>query len=430
MTRVLLFFLFFILLAADTLGINLSLGPGLSVKNALLYLIFLGIAVDTALQRNRNFEVPSVIVPYGLCVAYAIFTWLVIVLIVDYSGYSAFGSLISLKGGLADHLIVLLVFFYGTLNVKDSLWLLKAMIWTVIVINFLSVVDALNVPDLGFLSEREDGRIGGPIGESNQYAVFVSLFFPSAIALAVVERGWRRHLAMAAAGVSAVALLLTVSRGGILGAVSGGILGAFFLRRYIPPRALVSSLVSLGVFGVVALLIAYAGGYGQILYDRLIGLSTGGAYTASSGRTVIWSTALAKMSEAPLTLITGYGWGTYRSFPDFGFAPHNSYLGIYFELGMVGLLLVMLAFANVLRIVKTNVPLARPDVKLLLMAYVFGLFSVLVGIFFVDLSASPWIFVWAFTGASLRLAVASGETERAETGALRLAGEVRRVRAA
>ena len=52
MTRILLFLLFFVLLAADTLDLNLSLAPGLSVKKAFLYLILVGIAVDAALKRN------------------------------------------------------------------------------------------------------------------------------------------------------------------------------------------------------------------------------------------------------------------------------------------------------------------------------------------------------------------------------------------
>ena len=96
--RWLLFLLFFILLAAPTLGLDLSLAPGLSVKNAFLYLVFLGTAIDTAIRRNRSFEAGSVVIPYALCFAYAIYTWLVIVLVIDYPGYSRLSSLVILKG--------------------------------------------------------------------------------------------------------------------------------------------------------------------------------------------------------------------------------------------------------------------------------------------------------------------------------------------
>ena len=403
--RALLFLLFFVLLTAETLNLDLSLAPGLSVKNAMLYLILLGIAINTALYRNRSFEAGSVIVPYALCIAYALFTWVTILLIIDYPGYSALRSLITLKGGMADHLIVFLVFFYGVLNAKDALWLIKALIWTVLIVNVISVMDALNLPDLGLIQEREDGRIGGPIGESNQYAVFVSLFLPGMLALAIMGRGWIRYAAFLGACVSALALMLTASRGGILGLVGGCLLACVLLRRFIPFR-----VAALGAFGALffvfaAVLMAYLAGYGELLYDRFIQDSIGGGHEASSGRTTIWATALAQMFEQPVTLITGYGWDAYRAFTLTGFAPHNTYLGIFFELGIIGLFFVLLAYGNALRIARAGMRGAEGETLALLMAFCFGFLAVLVGVFFVELSI-PWVFTWAYAGVSLRLALA------------------------
>ena len=54
--RVLLVLLFLVMQVAILLNLDLSLAPGLSVKNAFLYLILLGIIVDTALRRNRDLE--------------------------------------------------------------------------------------------------------------------------------------------------------------------------------------------------------------------------------------------------------------------------------------------------------------------------------------------------------------------------------------
>lgn len=405
MTRILLFLLFFVLLAADTLGLNLSLMPGVSVKNAFLYVIFLVIAIEAALARNRHFELPSVVIPYALCIFYAILTWLIIVMIIDYPGYKMVGSLIALKGGLADHLIVFLVFFYGTLTAKDSHWLMKMMIWTVIAGNAISVIDALNLPDLGLIHEREDGRIGGPIGESNQYAAFLGLFLPGAIALVVIERGWRRLLAFLGVGASVLALLLTVSRGGILGVVAGAILASLFLRRFVSGKTVTWSFAVVFAFAIVAVSILHFAGYGEVLQHRLIGLSTeGSSHEISSGRTYIWGKALGQMMGSPITLISGFGWDSYRAFAITGFAPHNSYLKIFFELGMLGLLLVLFAFANMLRIARVGLQNASPEHFALLFAFIFGLFAILVAIFFVDLFG-PWLFIWAFAGAAMRLSV-------------------------
>ena len=57
---------------------------------------------------------------------------------------------------------------------------------------------------------------------------------------------------------------------------------------------------------------------------------------ASSGRTEIWLNLLATMFASPITFITGFGWDVYWSMP-FRFSPHNHYLALWFNLGLVGL---------------------------------------------------------------------------------------------
>lgn len=410
--RLLLLLLFFILLTAETLGLDLSLAPGLSVKNAMLYLILLGIMIDTALHRNRVPEALSVVVPYALCIAYALFTWLVILLVIDYPGYSPLRSLIAWKGGLVDHLIVFLVFFYGVLNAKDALWLLKALIWTVMIVNIVSVMDTLNLPDLRLMDEDKNGRMMGPLGEPNQFALFISLFLPGAIALAVVERGWVRIIATFGASVSILAFVLTVSRGGTVGLVGGSLLAAVFLRRFLRLRVVSIGLLGILLMSIAAAALAYVYGFGELLYDRYVGQSLGGGYEVSSGRTVIWAKALAKMTEQPVTFVIGYGWNSYDTFRDFGFAPHNTYLGVFFELGAIGLTLILIAYGSVLRIARMSLTGAQPEVFGFLIAFSFGFLTVLVGVFFVELSL-PWIFAWAYAGASLRLALTKQDLEAA-----------------
>jgi O-antigen ligase len=404
MTRVLLFLLFFVLLAADALELNLSLAPGLSVKNAFLYLIVAGIAVDTALKRNRRLEFASVIVPYSLYVFYAIFTIVIIVLFLQYPNYKILYSIISLKGGVVDNLLVFLVFFYGVLTAKEATWLIKAMIWTVIFANSITVVDGFNIPDLGLVNERLDGRIGGPIGESNQYAAFLAIFLPAAVALVAIERGSLRALAVFGVLITLVAFLMAASRGGFLGVVGGSLIAAVFLRKFVSLKVTLVTTGAIAVLGVLTLGVVYLGGYGDLLYDRFIGDSTGGNATQiSSGRTYIWATALNKMFEHPISLITGFGWDTYLQFRIFRYAPHNSYLKILFELGAIGLVLVLVALFNVLRLARREIRSLDSADEILLLAFVFGMFSLLVAIFFVDI-ASPWIFFWAYVGTTLRLA--------------------------
>lgn len=429
MTRILLFLLFFIMLAADTLGWNLSLAPGLSVKNAFLYLILVGIAFDAALRQNRHIELLPVIVPYALCFFYAAFTIVIIVLFLDYPRYEVITSLISLKSRLAENLLILLVFFFGVLTAKDALWLIKMMIWTVVIANLITVVDAVNLPDLGLIHQREDGRVSGPIGEANQYAAFLALFLPASIALVMLEQGTRRALAVLGAVASSLALLMTVSRGGFLGVLIGAAIGAVFLRQFISRKAAVSAIGAIAVLACAGVATLYFAGYGDLLYERTVGLTTQGTSShITSGRTYIWGTTINKMFEQPVSLITGYGWDAYRQFRDFRYAPHNTYLNLYFELGVVGLVLVLLSFVNVLRTARVGFRKADSDAAAMLFAFIFGLLGILVAIFFVDIY-SPWLFVWAYVGTAMRLAVMQKEsTASRATENVRFATPVRAIK--
>jgi O-antigen ligase len=405
MTRTLLALLFIVLLAADALELNLSLAPGLSVKNAFLYLIVFVIAVETALTRNRRFECMSVIVPYSLYFFYACFTLVIVVVFVNYPGYEILQAIISLKSGVADNLLVFLVFFYGVLTAKDAESLIKVMIWTVVVANVITVIDGFNIPDLGIVSERDDGRIGGPIGESNQFAAFLALFLPGILALALLERGAVRVIAFIGFGFSLIAFLMAASRGGFLGVVGGTMIGFVLLRRYISPKLAISAAGSIVGLAIVAVVILSFTSFGDLLYERFLEDSTKGSAThISSGRTYIWTTALNKMFENPITLVTGYGWDTYFQFRIFRYAPHNSYLNIFFELGAIGILPVLITFTNVVRHANRAMSITTPETRAVLFAFVIGLLAILVAIFFVDIS-SPWIFLWAYIGASMRLAI-------------------------
>ncbi len=77
MNRHILTLLLCVLLVDATLGLNLSLAPGLSVQNALLSMIMAGYLIDTAVRRNRRFELLSVLVPFCLFIAYCILSWFV-----------------------------------------------------------------------------------------------------------------------------------------------------------------------------------------------------------------------------------------------------------------------------------------------------------------------------------------------------------------
>ena len=403
MIRSLLFLLFFIMLMADTLGWNLSLAPGISVKNGFLYLIFAAIAVETALSRNRSMEMMSVIIPYSLLIAYAVVGWLLMVLIFQNPQYSVMSTAINLKGGLADHILVFLVYFYGTLKTHDALWLIKSFLWIFIVVNILSVIDYFNVPDLGLVFEIHDGRMRGPIDEPNQYACYLLMFMPAGLVYALNERGLRKGLILFGVAMSGVALLTTASRGGFVGLVVGSVIAAYLLRDHMSARTVMRTATGLVLLFFVTLVTTLVSGNYDATFGRLIGQTTSGnVFDASSGRTFLWAAALEEMFARPMSLVAGFAWDSYRQLFDFRMAPHNSFLKILFELGLIGLVLLTITYANVIASVRKSLPSFDGVEKQLLIAFVFGLVSYLVAIFFVDIH-SPWLFVWAFAGSAIRV---------------------------
>lgn len=195
--------------------------------------------------------------------------------------------------------------------------------------------------------------------------------------------------------------------------VVGGVLGAYYLRAVIPTRVLVRAGAGLTLLSVVVLIGAVAVGYGDLLLDRF-GLLGSTGFEASSGRTMIWTRALGSMFDHPVTLITGFGWFAYESSRYFSFATHNSYLNILYNLGLIGLSLFLMVAVNVLRVVRRGLSRATPEARPWLIALSFGFPALLVALFFGELH-SPWIYVWALVGITLRIAVLqnSGETESA-----------------
>ena len=64
------------LAVSEGLNWQLSLGYGLSVKNALLYMLALVLVMKFAVQQNFAFEVRELYVGFGVLISYAIFSML------------------------------------------------------------------------------------------------------------------------------------------------------------------------------------------------------------------------------------------------------------------------------------------------------------------------------------------------------------------
>lgn len=411
--RYLLAFFFFLMYIGDDLGANVGFAPGLSTKNLLLYLIVTGIAVNAAVARNRRVELTGVHVLFGLIMLYALITWVTLSFVVQNPEYQVKEALISYKSNLVDQYLTFLIFFYGLLHLKDSMWLLRAMLWIAMIGNIVTIIDTMNIPDLGVLPAPEKrGRFEGFIGQPNAYGQFLVLYLPACIALYLQERGTRRALAGIGVFATLLALVLTASRGAYVGLICGAMLAAFYLRQHIPTQAVVRAGVVAGVLCAVAVAVTFITGYADLYTDRFTAMD-GSAHVITSGRTSLWAEALSVMMQNPWSFISGYGYFSYESHRGFRLAIHNQYLSYLYSLGLVGTCFFIAMFARIAKAARTALTQAPENLVAHYVAFAVGLFSFLIAIVFSEYHETGYM-LWAYVGVMMRTAMVIGRVDAAD----------------
>jgi hypothetical protein len=399
----------------DTFVLPMNLGTGLSLRNASVYLILTLIMLRTAIRGKFKLELPAIHACFAVMIGYALITYLVAGLLIHYEAYDMVASAIALKSYLIDYLVIFALFFYGTRTIKDGIFLTNALVIAVAIANVLCIASVYGLMNIGNVATpSEDGRIHGAFGHANETGALIVTLLPAAVAMARSGGLMPLLTAMVSVMASLLMLIMGASRGAYVAALVAYPWCLYSFRRYIPLRkALMWAAVPL-VFGAIALVIA-GPHFIDLLLKRLVqesGASDVGAL--SSGRTAIWGRALEKMLSEPISLITGFGWNSYPTF-GFFYVPHDHYLLVYFELGVVGLLALGLLLWRTLSTARSAVALADRKTRDYLIAFVSGFTACLITLFFALLYA-PWIYIWAYVGVTLRIAVCVLESPARATG--------------
>jgi O-antigen ligase len=426
--RPLLVLLISVLAVSDILHTGLSLGPGLSVKNALLYPIALGLLFRMALTGRFRMRLPAVNAAFVVWIAYALLTWIACVTFLHYPGYHALHYGVELKSVLIDAALFFFTYFYGIDSEQDYLLMARTLAFWIGLANILTLGDLAGIVPLHVTIGQggvEADRVFGVFGHANDTGALIVCLLPLLVAVAVSSRSLARIYWYAGAFASVAVLILTVSRGAFVGLAIGYGAGVWLCRRYLPA----SKVVAWTLIGVTTALIA--GGVAialmpnmaQVLAQRLFNQSMASSIgEASSGRTVIWLRAIDTMMAHPITLLTGYGWDVYHTM--FVLVTHNFYLDQWFGLGLVGLFAFLTILYQTLTTARRAIAAEAGPLRPYMIAFVFGMLGIMVCIFFINLNR-PWSYVWVFMGFSLR--AAADLVEKAERSASR---RVRRERAA
>ena len=410
MKRIAAFIIFLALVVSDCLSRELSLGPGLSVKNALLYILVIWIMFEAVMNSSgggilkRQFEYMSLHTAFIVLIILAMFSAAICVFIVKYEDYGILEAIISLKSALIDYYLMLFVFLAALATAKDATWTAKAMLIVLTIVMILSLVEMFELAQFQIMDRRGDGRLQSPQLNSNEYGALMAFYLPLTFVFAYQARGLQRAFWAMSLFVFFTVMIFSASRGAVVGLVGGVCIGLVLFSPYVNMRYVArSALVIFVVAGLSVALLSIE--YSDLLYTRFVeqSMSTN-TFDQTSGRTVIWGEALGLMSSVPATFLVGYGWATFELLNEFG--SHNQYLQFLFELGLFGLALFVFILFNVLFQIHAAARAVNPETRLILIGFGCGYLSILFSITFNHMAA-PWLFVWAMVGTMLRLAYAA-----------------------
>jgi O-antigen ligase len=198
------------------------------------------------------------------------------------------------------------------------------------------------------LDTRSFTRIGGTIGWSTTFAQYIELLTPLCVCLFCVARTRLSTCAYGLAGlVASLAMILTLSRAGWLGLLAGTSVSTIILWGRARPE--IRKRIGLaGAAGGLCVLIAL-----PIVIERLQSSDQGSA----QNRLPMWSVALKVILANP---VVGVGLNAYTEvmheydsegeIAEFSFPPHNVYMFVAAEIGLPGLLLLVVYFVVILRL--------------------------------------------------------------------------------
>jgi O-antigen ligase len=403
--RYLLALLIFFFTTVDMFGWSLSLAPGLSVKNALLYLIMLSLASRYVVRGGFRLEVPKVYFWYGLLIAYATLTCLIASTIIQYQSYDLLLSVIALKGNLIDGAIIFTLYLYGTRTYRDAEFLLKCALLAVGVANAIAIGNVAGLFQIGATPVGNEGnitsRVFGAFGHANETAALIVYLLPAYMAATLSAGGIVRVLCAFAGIASAALLVLTGSRSGVVAFVLAGVFGSLLCRNLISWRRATGIAVALVVAGVAVLALVSLK-FGDVLTQRMLELIVNPGHSGED-RTAIWIPLIDMMTASPVTLFTGFGWNVY-SIMGFLYAPHNTYLQMWFELGIIGVVSYVMMLSQLTLTARRAAASTSGAPQAYLIAYVYGIVGLSIALFAGQLY-SPLPYVWIYGGLSMRMAV-------------------------
>ncbi|MGE0887465.1 MAG: O-antigen ligase family protein [Blastocatellales bacterium] len=224
--------------------------------------------------------------------------------------------------------VMIFIIFINLVNTRARL--MNIMKLTIFLGTWIAI-DAINKYRSGdFMMEnlRIMGAVGGMFSNPNDLAISFDLLLPLTVVLMLLHKGLMR-LAMLFCSLALVAgVVVTFSRGGFLGLAAAGGLMMWKMGKGNRIMTIISAMVLLGVF-----VVSMPGSYG----DRLLSISSENMDKTGSSweRKELMKRAFEVAIHHP---VVGVGMNNFHIFSIKEKVAHNSYLEIWAELGLTGLI--------------------------------------------------------------------------------------------
>src|SRR5690606_27036463 len=313
------------------------------------YLAFGLLLLQYAIFRRPKIRLGWLQGAFLVMVLYAIASVVVNFSVLETTHYRLMPQIITFKTHLFDWFVVFILFLNLARTEEDVRRVLSVLLGVVGVGCFFTITNVWGLTSIGPLEvgnddDVEGGRIFGYFGHANETGTMLATVIPAYIAMAENARGRLRAAWVAALIAVGVMLVMTGSRGAMVGLALGGGMAVYACRRHFDRKRLRQWIV-LTTLVMVPLTLVVAWPSIQTLIERIMHQTSGHLGDASSGRTELWGDALEVMMESPWTFITGFGWGGWDN-QNFRYVAHNSYLSFWFDLGLPGLIAFIMLLAG------------------------------------------------------------------------------------
>jgi O-antigen ligase len=404
--QIILGLLILVMLIGNVSRRPIDVAPGVTSHNALLALAMAMLVINSILGMRPKLQLRGLQLCFGFLIGYALLSTVLVAVFGDYQRYSAIDSLVALKAGPIEWLLLFVIYFYGTRSAEDAARLTALLLFGIGLSSVVSLWNASGLPQIGG-SVMDPGlptglrRASGYFGHSNETGSLIAMLLPAMLVEAQLSKGFWRVIWSGLIAASVALLVMTLSRGAVAGLILGGIAATFICRRYISMAIAGKWLVVAAVVATLAVLLA-GSGYAEQLIDRFVGVSVVSASDVSSGRTDIWTRGLGVMLERPQSLIVGVGWNTWEAW--FTYLAHNQYLAFYFDLGIPGLVSFMLLFGIAIAAARKAASQAVGERRARPLAFVYSGLILLFSVLFTNL-VTPWFYIWVYVALSMRYAM-------------------------